>query len=88
MSANAAQPIHALTRKRCDPHRRTRVLGGSCHYRQGFLHFKQAWSWEDWLPYLLGEPHVQRSSLFVNQETGMAMKKVYQSLVLARFFEA
>ena len=59
---------------------------------QSFLklqkHFRQAWSWEDRLPYLLGEPHGQRSSLFVNQETGMAMKKVYQSLVLARFFEA
>lgn len=58
---------------------------------QSFLklqkHFRQAWSWEDWLPYLLGEPHGQRSSLFVNQETGMTMKKVYQSLVLARFFE-
>lgn len=50
-------------------------------------YFTEPKSWDDMLPYLLGEPHGRRSSLFINQETGMAMKKVYISLVNGGFFE-
>ncbi len=36
---------------------------------------------EDMLPYLLGKPHGKRSSLFVNQETGQALKKQWSFLM-------
>lgn len=37
--------------------------------------------WETMRPYLLGDPHGSRSSLFVSQETAMAMKRVYMAMV-------
>lgn len=37
-------------------------------------------TWERMSGYLLGHPHGARSSLFVSQETGMAMKKVWTVL--------
>ncbi|APO86010.1 hypothetical protein [Marivivens sp. JLT3646] len=47
-----------------------------------------AWEWavrsESWTTmqrYILGEPCGNRSSLFVDQETGLALKKAYQMLV-------
>lgn len=38
-------------------------------------------SWESMRPYLLGIPHGSRSSLFVNQETGQAIKKIWNALI-------
>ena len=37
-------------------------------------------TWETMRPYFLGSPHGSRSSLFVNQETGLTMKKVWNLL--------
>lgn len=47
---------------------------------------ERAESWETMRPYLLGEPHGNRSSLFVGQETALAIKKVYLSLVESGMF--
>ena len=41
----------------------------------------RAENWETMRPYLLGSPHGSRSSLFVSQDTALAMKKVYMSMV-------
>lgn len=38
-------------------------------------------TWETMRPYFLGSPHGSRSSLFVNQETGLTMKKVWNILI-------
>lgn len=38
-------------------------------------------TWDNMLPYLIGSPHGARSSLFVTQDTGMAMKKIYEMLI-------
>lgn len=38
-------------------------------------------TWETMRPYFLGRPHGSRSSLFVSQETGQAMKKVWQTII-------
>lgn len=46
----------------------------------------RAENWEAMRPYLLGAPHGSRSSLFVSQETAMAMKKVYMSMVESGMF--
>lgn len=43
-------------------------------------------SWETMRPYILGSPHGRRSSLFVGQETGQAMKKVWEALVSSGMF--
>lgn len=43
-------------------------------------------TWESMRPYILGSPHGRRSSLFVNQETGQAMKKVWEALVASGMF--
>lgn len=43
-------------------------------------------TWETMRPYFLGSPHGSRSSLFVNQETGLAMKKVWDILLKAEVF--
>lgn len=52
-----------------------------------FRHAAQvAERWENMRPYLLGEPHGARSSLFVNQETAMAIKKSYLSMVESGMF--
>lgn len=43
-------------------------------------------SWESMRGYLLGEPHGNRSSLFVNQATALAIKKTYQCLCESGMF--
>ncbi|EEE37095.1 hypothetical protein RKLH11_931 [Rhodobacteraceae bacterium KLH11] len=35
---------------------------------------------------MLGEPHGSRSSLFVDQETALAMKKAYMAMVESGMF--
>lgn len=42
--------------------------------------------WETMCPYLLGEPHGARSSLFVTQETAIAMKRAYMALIESGMF--
>lgn len=42
--------------------------------------------WDTMRPYLLGEPHGARSSLFVSQNTGMAIKRTYMELVESGMF--
>lgn len=43
-------------------------------------------TWETMRPYLLGEPHGSRSSLFVSQDTAMAMKRVYVAMLESGMF--
>lgn len=43
-------------------------------------------TWETMRPYFLGVPHGARSSLFVSQETGQAMKKIWESLIYTGMF--
>jgi hypothetical protein len=43
-------------------------------------------TWETMRHYFLGSPHGSRSSLFVNQETGQAMKKVWNALIYTGMF--
>lgn len=40
-----------------------------------------SFSLEEMLPYLLGQPYGKRSSLFVNQATGLAIKKIWQNIL-------
>lgn len=47
---------------------------------------QRAERWETMRPYLLGEPHGNRSSLFVSQDTALALKKIYLSLVETGMF--
>lgn len=47
---------------------------------------ERAESWETMRPYLLGMPHGNRSSLFVGQDTALAIKKTYLSLVESGMF--
>ncbi|MGY0794289.1 hypothetical protein ACW7BJ_33495 [Azospirillum argentinense] len=47
---------------------------------------KRAETWETMRPYLLGEPHGSRSSLFVTQDTALAMKKIYLAMVETGMF--
>lgn len=47
---------------------------------------ERAESWETMRPYLLGEPHGKRSSLFVTQDTALAMKKIYLAMVDSGMF--
>ncbi|MES0202784.1 hypothetical protein [Mesorhizobium sp. LNHC209A00] len=42
--------------------------------------------WETMRPYLLGNPHGQRSSLFVSQDTALAIKKIYLAMVDSGMF--
>ena len=42
--------------------------------------------WDVMRPYLLGEPHGSRSSLFVDQETALAMKRAYMAMVESGMF--
>ncbi|CAO3435356.1 hypothetical protein [Azospirillum doebereinerae] len=46
----------------------------------------RAETWETMRPYLLGEPHGNRSSLFVTQDTALAMKKIYLAMVETGMF--
>jgi len=43
-------------------------------------------TWETMRSYFLGSPHGSRSSLFVNQETGATMKKVWNILINTGMF--
>jgi hypothetical protein len=43
-------------------------------------------TWETMRPYFLGTPHGSRSSLFVNQDTGQAIKKVWNALIYTGMF--
>lgn len=47
---------------------------------------KCAETWETMRPYFLGSPHGSRSSLFVNQETAMTMKKTWELLINTGMF--
>ena len=47
---------------------------------------KVAETWETMRPYFLGTPHGSRSSLFVNQETGQAIKKIWNELIYTGMF--
>ncbi len=42
--------------------------------------------WETMRPYFLGDPHGARSSLFVTQDTAIAMKRVYIAMVGSGMF--
>jgi len=57
--------------------------------RQELSHWESAELAETWntmIPYFLGKPHGKRSSLFVTQETGMAIKKIWESLINTGMF--
>lgn len=43
-------------------------------------------TWESMRPYLLGEPCGKRSSMFLDQEDGQAMKKVYETITFTGMF--
>lgn len=43
-------------------------------------------TWESMRPYLLGKPHGSVSSLFISQEAGQAMKKVWNALIYTGMF--
>ena len=43
-------------------------------------------TWESMRSYFLGSPHGQRSSLFVNQETALTMKKIWNLLINTGMF--
>ncbi len=47
---------------------------------------ERAESWETMRPYLLGVPHGARSSLFVEQDTAIAMKNIYMAMVQSGMF--
>lgn len=47
---------------------------------------QRAVTWETMRPYLLGVPHGSRSSLFVSQDTALAMKKIYLSMIESGMF--
>ena len=46
----------------------------------------RAETWESMRPYFLGAPYGSRSSLFVSQETALAMKKIYLAMVETGMF--
>jgi len=43
-------------------------------------------TWETMRPYFLGSPHGSRSSLFINQETALTMKKIWNLLIHTGMF--
>jgi len=43
-------------------------------------------TWETMRSYLLGSPHGQSSSLFLNKEAGTVMKNVWNSLIYTGMF--
>lgn len=47
---------------------------------------KVAETWDSMRSYFLGQPHGRRSSLFVNQETGQGVKKIWESLINTGMF--
>lgn len=46
----------------------------------------RAENWETMRPYMLGAPHGSRSSLFVSQDTALAMKKIYMAMAESGMF--
>lgn len=52
----------------------------------GWRHTEVGETWDTMKYYLLESPHGSRSSLFVNQETGQAMKNVWNAMLKARVF--
>lgn len=56
------------------------------HELPNWRHAEVGETWETMHPYFLGSPHGKRSSLFVTQETAMAMKKVYAAMNEAGVF--
>jgi hypothetical protein len=49
-------------------------------------HAEAAETWESMRAYFLGRPYGSRSSLFINQETGQALKKVWEALIYTGMF--
>jgi hypothetical protein len=47
---------------------------------------ERAETWETMRPYLLGEPHGNRSSLFVGQDAALALKKMYLAMTDSGMF--
>jgi hypothetical protein len=47
---------------------------------------QRAETWESMRPYLLGVPHGSRSSLFVSQDTALAMKKIHLAMMESGMF--
>ncbi|HEU0153456.1 MAG TPA: hypothetical protein VFQ84_08945 [Arenimonas sp.] len=43
-------------------------------------------TWESMRPYFLGRPHGSRSSLFVTQETGQAIKKIWEAIIYSGMY--
>ncbi len=43
-------------------------------------------TWETMRPYFLGRPHGSRSSLFISQETGQVIKKIWNALIYTGMF--
>lgn len=43
-------------------------------------------TWDTMRPYLIGRPHGAKSSLFVSQETGHAIKKIWEALIHTGMF--
>ena len=43
-------------------------------------------TWESMRPYLMGEPCGKRSSMFLDQEAGQAMKKIYEAIIYSGMF--
>lgn len=43
-------------------------------------------TWESMRPYLMGEPCGKRSSMFLDQEAGQTMKKVYEAITYSGMF--
>ena len=43
-------------------------------------------TWESMRPYFLGAPHGARSSLFVSQETGQYLKKIWENIIYSGMF--
>lgn len=43
-------------------------------------------TWETMRPYLLGVPHGARSSLFVSQDTALALKKLFEMMVASGMY--
>ena len=56
------------------------------HEVPGWRQSSLAETWESMRELLLGRPHGARSSLFVNQETGQAIKKIWNSLIYTGMF--
>ena len=43
-------------------------------------------TWESMRPFFLGRPHGSRSSLFVTQEAGQSIKKIWEALIYTGMF--